>query len=215
MRLAPSELHHSVGHDRRVQASPENPSEFASAIEWLDAGMSLGRQRKNQISEQFASRPIAMLESPGYRALSRTAHQVLARIEIESAHHGGKENGRLPVTYDDFEKYGIHRHAIRPAISELVALGFIEITEHGRAGNAEWRKPNLFRLTYRHAKDEAGDGTHEWRRLTDLTAEEADAVVRTARKSGDKIALAAARKKQNSSGGKRQVLVAENRHYKR
>src|SRR5262249_26631794 len=35
--------------------------------------------------------------------------------------------------------YGIDRHAIGPAIRELVALGFVEITEHGRAGNADWR----------------------------------------------------------------------------
>jgi len=29
-----------------------------------------------------------------------------------------------------------------------VALGFVEITEHGRAGNAEHRTPNKFRLTH-------------------------------------------------------------------
>jgi hypothetical protein len=34
-------------------------------------------------------------------------------------------------------------------LREVCALGFVEITERGRAGNAEWRRPNLFRLTYR------------------------------------------------------------------
>src|SRR6478752_5794871 len=74
----------------------------------------------------------------------------LDRIEIEHADHGGNDNGRLPVTYDDFECYGIHRHAIAPAIRETVALGFAEITERGRAGNAEFRSPHKFRLTYFH-----------------------------------------------------------------
>src|ERR1700722_10930144 len=105
-----------------------------------------------------------MLESPAYRVLSLAARRVLDRVEIEFAHHAGKDNGCLPITYDDFEKHGIHRHAICPAIRESVALGFLQVTEAGRAGNAEFRRPNLFRLTYRHAKSVMGDGTHEWRR---------------------------------------------------
>jgi hypothetical protein len=80
------------------------------------------------------------------------------------------------VTYDDFERYGIHRHAIGPAIREVVALGFVEITEAGRAGNAEWRKPNLFRLTYRHTKYES---TNEWEKIK--TLEEAVAIAQAAR----------------------------------
>ena len=35
-----------------------------------------------------------------------------------------------------------------PALRELERLGFIEVTECGRAGNAENRKPNRFRITY-------------------------------------------------------------------
>ena len=50
-----------------------------------------------------------MLELPSYRVLSLSGHRVLARINIEHAHHGGKENGELPVTFLDFEKYGIER----------------------------------------------------------------------------------------------------------
>src|SRR5436309_15230078 len=101
-------------------------------------------RKSSRISGQFAARLIDMLESPAWRVLSLGAHRVLDRIEIELAHHGGKDNGQLPVTYDDFVKYGIHRQAIRPAINELTALGFLEITRQGRAGNAEFREPNLF-----------------------------------------------------------------------
>jgi hypothetical protein len=151
--------------------------------------------RRNQISGQFAPRLIEMLESPGFRVLSRAALMVLSRIEIELAHHGGKENGRLPVTYDHFEEYGIHRHAIRPGIRELLAFGIIEITEAGRAGNAEFRKPNFFRLTYRHAKGVDGDGTHEWRKFAKITTEEAKEIAQRARAGGPPLVAVAEKTK--------------------
>jgi hypothetical protein len=116
-----------------------------------------------------------MLRSPAWRALSLSARRVLDRIEIELADHGGTDNGKLPVTYDDFVRYGIERHAIRPAIREVIALGFVEITETGRAGNAEWRKPNLFRLNFRNAKYAPTD---EWQKITE---EQAELIARTAR----------------------------------
>jgi hypothetical protein len=78
----------------------------------------MARLRRSSFSGQFAGRLVEMLESPAYRALSLGALRVLSRVEIELAHHGGNDNGKLPVTYDDFERYGIHRHSIRPAISE-------------------------------------------------------------------------------------------------
>jgi hypothetical protein len=65
-----------------------------------------------------------MLRSPAYRALSLSGHKILSRIEIELADHGGdkgRENGNLIVTYNNFEAYGMDRHAIGPAISEVVA----------------------------------------------------------------------------------------------
>jgi hypothetical protein len=138
-----------------------------------------GRRRRTQIDGQFAARTIQMLESHPFRALSLSARRVLDRLEIELAHHGGMDNGRLPVTYDDFQRYGIDRHAIAPAIRELVALGFVEVTEQGRAGNAEWRMPNLFRITYKHTKD--ADPTHEWKLIQ--TAERAKIKAQEARKA--------------------------------
>jgi hypothetical protein len=140
----------------------------------------MSSRHRGQISGQFAPRLVEMLESPAYRALSHSALRVISRVEIELAHHGGKDNGKLPVTYDNFQDYGIDRHAIGPAIREAVALGFLEITEAGRAGNAEWRKPNLFRITFRHAKGLPGDGTHEWRRID--TKDEAVSTAKAARK---------------------------------
>jgi hypothetical protein len=125
--------------------------------------MSKSYRVRNQISGQFAWRLIEMLRSPAYRVLSRAAHQILARLEIELADHGGKDNGKLPVTYEQFEDYGVHDHAIAPAIRELEALGFIEITEQGVAGNSEFRRPSKYRLTYRHVG--RAEPTDEWRRI--------------------------------------------------
>jgi hypothetical protein len=131
--------------------------------------------RRTSIGGQFAPHTIAMLRSPAWRALSLSARRVLDRIEIELADHGGTDNGKLPVTYDDFVRYGIDRCAIAPAIREVVALGFVEITELGRAGNAEWRKPNLFRLTFRNTKYAP---TNEWEKITE---EQAKLIARAAR----------------------------------
>lgn len=156
-------------------------------------------RRRSKISGQFSYHLIEMLESPAYRVLSLSARRVLDRIEIELAHHGGADNGRLPVTFDNFQSYGIDRQAIAPAIREVVALGFVEITERGRAGNAEWRKPNLFRLTYRQARGFHGDGSHEWRKFN--TLQDATLVARAAREAKSA--------KQNSSRGKPHISGGE------
>jgi hypothetical protein len=148
--------------------------------------MTRPRRRRTTIGEQFVARPVSTLQSPAYRALSLSAHRVLSRVELEHAHHGGADNGKLPVTYNDFVEYGIDRHAISAAIRECVALGFLEITEQGRAGNAEFRTPNKFRLTYIYSG--YPNPTHEWRRVeTDeqaaMLAQEARRPIRSARKN--------------------------------
>lgn len=124
--------------------------------------------------------------------LSRAAHMVLMRIEIEHAHHGGADNGRLPVTYQDFKDYGVHPRMTAPAIRELEALGLIEVTERGSGGNAEFRRPSLYRLTYRNAKGATGDGTHEWRQIK--TREEAEAIAERARNAADQANVARSKK---------------------
>src|SRR5262249_12787830 len=105
----------------------------------------------------------------------------LCRIEIELAHHGGRDNGNLPVTYDDFVHYGVRRHQVGPALHELAVLGFVEI-KPGRAGIAPFRQPHRFRLTYRHtSRDEP---TNEWRQIA--TMEEAKKLGKEIRKVGRK-----------------------------
>ena len=145
------------------------------------------RVRRGSIPGAWIWRSIEMLESPAYRALSLSAHRILARLEIELYQHGGKpeENGRLACTFEHFVQYGIDRHAIAPAIRETVALGFVEITRQGSAGNAGFRQPTLYRLTYRHTGSDKRI-TDEWRKIAhDLDEEkaldEAEAIAESAR----------------------------------
>ncbi|MGO9401737.1 MAG: hypothetical protein ACLP19_28450 [Xanthobacteraceae bacterium] len=150
-----------------------------------------GRRRRTQIGGQFSAHLIEMIRSPAWCVLSLSARRVLDRIEIEHADHGGTDNGKLSITFDDFVSYGLHRHAIAPAIREVVMLGFLEVTEAGRAGNAAWRKPSRYRLTYRHTNDAAA--TDDWKKIR--SKEDAAAIADMARK--------AFRQKQNTSDGKR------------
>jgi hypothetical protein len=162
-------------------------------------------RRRNSIGGQFAPRLIEMLRSPAYRAMSRAGHQVLARVEIELADHGGMDNGNLPVTFDQFVDYGMHRHAIAPGIREVTALGFIEITEQGRAGNGAWRRPTKFRITYRNA--DRAPPTHEWRRITE---DEATMIAKGARREGSNSAVRRSPNHSKSNGQKNRTPVTEN-----
>jgi len=146
-------------------------------------------KRRNRINEQFSARLIEMLESPAYRVLSRSAHLVISRIEVELAHHGGNDNGRLAVTTDQFVTFGMHRCSVAPAIREAEALGFIRITERGRAGNAEHGAPNRFFLTFAHGRTSRQEPpTHDWRRIK--TMEEAEEIARVARAEKNPNAVA-------------------------
>jgi hypothetical protein len=148
--------------------------------------------------EKYVLHLIPMFESPAFRVLSRAAYQVLVRLEIELSRQAGKSNGVLIVTFAQLEEYGVHRHAIAPAIRELVALGFIEITEQGRAGNAEWRRPTKYRITYLPTDD--ADPTHGWRQITE---DDAEMIAQGARRAGSNSAKATAPKKQKPTPGKR------------
>jgi hypothetical protein len=87
-------------------------------------------------------------------------------VAIELARHGCHIGEGLAVTYADFQDYGIERHAIAPAIREVVALGFLRIMQLGRAGNAEFRRATLYRPTYLQGVD--SEPTDEWRRITNF-----------------------------------------------
>jgi hypothetical protein len=138
----------------------------------------------------------------------------MSRIEIELRHHGGRDNGKLPVTFQDFVDYGIHKDSVAPALRELEAIGIIRI-QHGRAGNAEHRTPNLFFLTFANERDgKRNPPPHDWRKVE--TIEQADELVRTARAAKNPRAVERGRKqakrrllKKNATPGFRQVSLLE------
>jgi len=127
-----------------------------------------GRRRRTQIGGAFRAHLIEMVASPAWRKTSLSLRRVLDRLDLELAAHGGTGNGSLIVTYQQFVDHGIDRGAIGSAIREGVALGFLEITRQGRAGNAEFRMPSTYRLTYQFT--DGASATHEWRKITDQEA---------------------------------------------
>jgi hypothetical protein len=134
-------------------------------------------KKKTKKNSQFVMHSAAMLGSPAYRVLSLAGHRILACIEIEHCRHAGKDNGKLPITHENFQEFCIHDHSIGPGLREVEALGFIEITQRGLAGNADHRRPNQFRLTYLPT-DGAG-ATNEWSKIE--TVREAKAIAMKAR----------------------------------
>jgi hypothetical protein len=135
------------------------------------------RSRPNSIGGQFAAHPIDMMESPAWRALSLSARRCLERIEIELAHHGGRDNGKLPVTNRDFAAY-VSMGAIKSALAELVALGFVEMTPGYACQNPAYGRSAKFRLLFRTGIGGPPE-EHRWRRFK--TDAEARAVARLAR----------------------------------
>ena len=130
-----------------------------------------------KIAYQFVPLNAEMLDLPAYRVLSLSGHRVLARVQLEICRHGGADNGKLIVTFRDFEDYGIERHSIAPAIAEVVALGFLRITHKGRAGNAGYRSANQFMIT--HLPMPGVKPFDDWRKF--LTDEDARAAAVDAR----------------------------------
>ena len=73
-----------------------------------------------------------MLRSGAMRALSLHARRALDRIMVEHMDHAGQENGRLKVTWQGIEKFGVHRSFIKRALGELAAVGLVAIEQPGR-----------------------------------------------------------------------------------
>jgi hypothetical protein len=101
-----------------------------------------------------------MLCSSAWRALTAPAKCIIERLIIEHCKHGGKDNGKLICTYQDFVEYGTRRPSIAPAIRLTVKLGFVEITQLGhRSPDHGW--PSRYRLTFLATAN--ANPTDEWK----------------------------------------------------
>ena len=109
-----------------------------------------------------------MLRSGAMRALSLHARRALDRIMVEHMDHAGQENGRLKVTWQDIEKFGVHRSFIKRALSELAAVGLVAIEQPGRRPRGPDRgDPTQYRLTHLPVCEPTNfrPPTNEWKRF--------------------------------------------------
>jgi hypothetical protein len=137
----------------------------------MSSASSKRRGRKNSwLQEQWVAYRKSMLESPAFLALSLSGHRVLARVGLEHLRHKGVENGWLPVTYQDFALSNVDKGSISAALAECIALGFLQITKKGRAGNGDSRTCNLYRLTYLPTSSPKEGPTDEWKHIKDPKA---------------------------------------------
>lgn len=105
-----------------------------------------------------------MLSSPAWRGLSLAARQVLDRVILEHMNHAGTENGNLPVTYDDFEGFGVRRKSIKKAIDLCVALGFLDVVTPGVRSYGSARRPTRYGITWLPRADRT-PASNRWKRI--------------------------------------------------
>ena len=139
------------------------------------------QSRRTAIDGPFVAYRREMLESPAFRALSHSALRILHRLEIEHMAHAGTENGNLICTYQDFVDYGVSMGAIKPALSQLVALGFIQIEIHGRRSSGGVKIPSRYRLTYLREGGVDAKPTDEWAKMDEQAVLEAMAALEPTR----------------------------------
>ena len=95
--------------------------------------------------------------------------------------HAGTQNGALPVTYDDFEHFGIRRGSIASAIAEADAIGLAQVTKPGERGWGGFKgRATLFRIAWLPTATGEPPCT-KWRRFESL--EEARRVGEAAKRS--------------------------------
>jgi hypothetical protein len=131
--------------------------------------------------EAFTWWTTEMKESPAWRAMPLVARQVVDRIEIEHGLHAGQLNGKLPVTYSDFEKYGIRRRSIPFAIRVAVALGWVDVTDRGHRGAANVRRAARYALTWVDRHD-GTPRTNRWKRFQTMADAEMAVIEATPKK---------------------------------
>lgn len=118
-----------------------------------------------------------MLISPAWRTLNAIGMSILTRVVLEHLYHGGRENGRLVVTYSDLESFGARRQSIAVTLDVLVALGWLDVVEKGGRSWADIRRPSRYALTWLPRAD-GTPASNKWKTAKDLAA--ATAIVRRA-----------------------------------
>jgi hypothetical protein len=123
----------------------------------------LQRKPKTEIGEPFVALRRSMYKSKVFRALSPWAQILLRCLEDKHLETGGKENGRLSVSYTDFEAWGIRRASIPDLLQEVIDFGFVKKIKKGWF-SPERKYKSEYLLTY--VEDAYGNKpTDEWRNV--------------------------------------------------
>lgn len=123
-------------------------------------------------TEGWIAHRLELVTSPAWRLRPKPLANILDRLEIEHMREGGKANGNLCVSYDQFVAAGVSRKVIRAAEDTGEALGLL-VVERSQEMVGNIRGASKYRLTYVPAKDKRAP-TDEWR---DVTAEQAKTIV--------------------------------------
>ncbi len=105
------------------------------------------RKVKDFIDESFVQIPLKLLESDAWRNRPINCIRLMDRLIIEHIRQGGRENGNLIVTYNEFQKHGIPRKYIKGAIKNAEELKLIRV-EYGCYYDAKRKYPNKYTLTF-------------------------------------------------------------------
>src|SRR5262249_40305675 len=149
--------------------------------------------KKKTVEENFVMLPRSFFESFAWRACSNACRLAVERVMIEHLAHGGRENGELTVTKTDFMKHGIHNDGVAPALREAVALGLLELTRRGRAGNAMYRQGHRWAVTPVLESKGLKPYGAQWRRFKSM--EEAAEAAAKARAEKDTMTVEMARRR--------------------
>jgi hypothetical protein len=104
--------------------------------------------------------PRELVISPAFWAATGNAKNVVFRILEEHMAQGGKHNGQLIVTHQQFAQCGVRLASVAQAIREAEFLGLIAV-DRGYAYRGG-HEPNIYRITWiGNFKDEPP--TNEWR----------------------------------------------------
>ena len=110
-----------------------------------------------------------MLESDAWRGLNANARRLLDRLMLDHMDHAGTENGNLIATYEQLIKHGLTGDAIKTAVDQAEAFGFIKVNRGGRWAGTN--KPSTYRLTWIGDKYHNAP-TNDWKRITAKTVKE-------------------------------------------
>jgi hypothetical protein len=165
------------------------------------------RLNKPPLGEPWLWLTREILESYAWRALSSVGQKVVSRIGIEHLSHGGCQNGDLPVTYRDFEQYGVGPNSIHLALAEASELGLIERTAAGYRAWGEFKgRPARYALGWLPLHD-GRPASNGWRRFGSLAeAKRASAAARQLVEEGRQRKRA---DRQEMTGGKLPQAVGE------